>query len=822
MRTISRFVLPTLGIAILLTGCPTPDPKLSVPNVMGMVRTNAENAIEAAGLAVGGITEQYHDTVPSGRVISQNPPPDTMVSPGSAVALVISKGPAHDSYGDSVKILTFNVRMIPETWDDFCCDISNGSRAKLIGDVLRTKDYDIIVLNEVFDEDSKDGFVSRLAGIFPHYVRKIDKPTDMEDSGLMLFSRFPFEPLPNPDWMLSFDPLVATPFIEAYSNGQIAWANVAAIVYPTETCYDYDCDSAKGVGLVRVRNPETNHIMNVAFSHTQASYGGGDCRTEVDGRAMQFDLAQQLLEVVLGNRVATEPVFMLGDLNVNGDQKYCWNSGSDFGYVHGEPCAGENLWEWTTLFGTPGAFFTDMLGDSWVYEMQGPNYYGNDTVDRGLTLGLPVPGERVDYVLWNRSSRYQIQHLTREHSLRILSGYVMSDHIPICADYNLESAGCSPMTARAPVQDAINTGNIAHPGSMQWYRIDEPGTYLVSVTGDDIAFSVYESKDLTSPAPQYYNETGTFQVQVKPPVYVTAPKFVLPEAPFYIRVYKTARNLTGPYDLAVHRMTGESKEEAISLLPGAVWLEYEWPGVPLNGDDCVWFKLRIDTADNPLAQHTMFKLANYIEDWVSLALEREDGDIIDKDDVAEPYVGSTLSLTIERNDLGTTPEILYLRAFREYVWAMTFLIGWDTNLTVLHGLWALPGGVPGAAQEMLVCHTETDGGIDDLDETYITVTVDGKVVVNDQWMMQFDDDYNYDLENVLATRKFVGSVQVTLREDDDGGYGEDDWFDYAIGPLPFWTREAMGQAQGDMDEDEAGEYSISYNLSRTLQQLPVR
>lgn len=810
-RIVQGALLVVIAGAFLL-GCPA---KVTVPDVGGRTRTMAEDVIVASGLVLGTVTEQYHDTVISGQVISQSPVAGTQVSKGSAVDLVISKGAQHDSYENSVKLLTFNVRMIPETWDDFCCDISNEDRAELIGDLIRAEDYDIVVLNEVFDEDSRTVFEDRLSGVFPYYVRKIDKPTDMEDSGLMLFSRFPFQPLPNPDWMFSF-PLLASPFIEAYSDGDDAWNLVAAIVYPAESCDDYDCDSAKGVGLVRVRNPETGHIMNVAFSHTQASYGDGDCEAEVDGRTMQFALVEQLLKVVLGDKVDQEAVFLLGDLNVDGVQMYGYDT-SNFGYLHGGPCSGHSRWEWTTRFGTPGSFFTDTLSDSWVYEMQGPDFYGNPVeFDWGKTAGLPVPSERLDYVLWSGDSRYQIQHITREHHLRVADGYILSDHLPICANYNVEIPYGNPMNARVPALDTPVPGNITRTGGMQWYRIDEPGTYLVAVDGNDMAYDVYESRDLTTPAPQYYEETGQIQVQEKPPLFWTGQKFCMPEAPFYIRVYKTARNLTGPYQLAVHRMTGESKEEAVSLLPGAEWLEYGWPATPLNAEDCVWFKLRIDMADNPMPQKTQFRVARYFENNVTMTLLQEDGNTLAKDDEAVPYgpQPNTWDLSIDLDYLGTKPEILYLKVSRSYLWAITFLIGWDTNLTCLHGISA---GVPGAAQEILVCHTETDGGIDDLDETYITVVADGKTRVDDQWTMQFDDDYNYDLEPVLGTIRFVDSVQVTLREDDDGGYGEDDHFYYTIGTLPFWQGEAMGQSQSAVDEDDAGEYSISYNLCRTLQ-----
>ncbi len=66
----------------------------SVPNVVGLTQAAAQSAITGAGLTVGTITNSSHASVPSGNVISQNPGAGSNVAPGSAVALVVSMGPA--------------------------------------------------------------------------------------------------------------------------------------------------------------------------------------------------------------------------------------------------------------------------------------------------------------------------------------------------------------------------------------------------------------------------------------------------------------------------------------------------------------------------------------------------------------------------------------------------------------------------------------------------------------------------------------------------------------------------------------------------------
>jgi hypothetical protein len=69
-----------------------PDEKISVPDVVGMTLSDAEQAIGQAGLAVAGASD-YDETAELGRVISQGPAPGTRVDPGSVVFIITSLGP---------------------------------------------------------------------------------------------------------------------------------------------------------------------------------------------------------------------------------------------------------------------------------------------------------------------------------------------------------------------------------------------------------------------------------------------------------------------------------------------------------------------------------------------------------------------------------------------------------------------------------------------------------------------------------------------------------------------------------------------------------
>ena len=67
---------------------------VTVPSVVGMLQATAQSTITGAGLTVGAVTSANSATVPAGRVISQTPVAGNSVPQNSAVAIVVSTGPA--------------------------------------------------------------------------------------------------------------------------------------------------------------------------------------------------------------------------------------------------------------------------------------------------------------------------------------------------------------------------------------------------------------------------------------------------------------------------------------------------------------------------------------------------------------------------------------------------------------------------------------------------------------------------------------------------------------------------------------------------------
>ena len=65
----------------------------SVPNIYGLTKEEAVTSIEGAKLKVGNVSEEHHETMPEGQVISQSPAANSTIEEGQSVDFVVSKGP---------------------------------------------------------------------------------------------------------------------------------------------------------------------------------------------------------------------------------------------------------------------------------------------------------------------------------------------------------------------------------------------------------------------------------------------------------------------------------------------------------------------------------------------------------------------------------------------------------------------------------------------------------------------------------------------------------------------------------------------------------
>jgi len=69
-------------------------PPVKVPDLVGMTVPDARRALEQVGLELAEPTERYDTKSPAGRIIDQSVPPKERIPQGSAVQVLVSKGPA--------------------------------------------------------------------------------------------------------------------------------------------------------------------------------------------------------------------------------------------------------------------------------------------------------------------------------------------------------------------------------------------------------------------------------------------------------------------------------------------------------------------------------------------------------------------------------------------------------------------------------------------------------------------------------------------------------------------------------------------------------
>ncbi len=512
-----------------------------------------------------------------------------------AVSLLLGIGAARaQERNESVRVATYNAYLLSPffkcfnpNFADCLVQIEGETEAwaeHLADTILADPDrFDVIAINEAWDEDAKSILVRRLRPFFPNFVRKIDadliqirgqalediltgQPQAVvdaifggapigkingEDSGLMLFANanFRFLPLPNPALKWGSGP---TESLEAST------AEVAFMLF--EDCASPDCFSGKGAALVRLDDLRTGRIWNVVFTHKQADYPDKN-EFYPSERRSQFHQIEKLIRTTLDpleDRERRERVIMMGDLNV-------------------APLTTGQV-EWADLFNTAGSFFSRPLYDAWARTTS--QYRGvtnqNDHERLDYVLSFPEP-----YTAGDLEGPVCVQHMTIPTDFHDLE----SDHLMVHADLNIGTFHCSPQIAfevnleptpnpGMPPQeftvidevDGTNVTQIKRPGQMQWFHVrkGEAGTYLIALTNAQARMDVYAPEDLTTPISRY-NKTTAAIVLGDRSFFVDT--YVLPRE-FYIRVSGVDRTATPDYALYIKRNTCSSKAEACILQPG--------------------------------------------------------------------------------------------------------------------------------------------------------------------------------------------------------------------------------------------------------------
>lgn len=667
---------------------------------------------------------------------------------------------------------------------------STEKRARLISKRIldSPQQYDVVCLNEVFDEDARDAFEDALLPSYPHAVLKADagSPADgvlklaaaavvsrvpvvgwlaafglgawalpdlkaWEDSGLMLFSRFPFATTPPP---AGFEDLHIGPF------PVVAYAPYAASA-------DLDSFAAKGVVYAKLL-PPGGGPLHLLMSHTQADPTAKI--GEFSGiRAQQFDQVAELARAMIGDPPFAEEVLFCGDLNVNGMRD----------------ASGERP-EWQALFNTPGSFLTTDLQDVWVHEQR-----PQDLENPGTPLSIEDPGptthlQRLDYMLRPPESafanRLATQHVAIAYDIAqgVPPTTYTSDHLPLRIDLHHRRDHNTVWTAEpiAKVQidpDFESPHTLLTEGEMHWYRIDEPGGYGFDLDGQPrVGYEIYTADNFSTPVPPFTRFSEPAQGEGPP-----LTRFALPSAPFFIRVFDRRRTGETLYRLHVHRYEGRGPGDAIPLphrvptlgeVQTTKFHSLDQPETPFDDTDCVWFianfdrpppgrdRVRSTVTVSAMDQPVFGAIAAVKDPTGAFHLIGE-----------EPSGPDPVELSFEHRD-EKRGYLLVQRTDSSFT-AHRFTIELASELSYVYTLPVNPDQPDderrrGLDQSYLTCLDETnpEWGSDDI---AINISSSGTLLAhvdNDDYL-EFDDDSKRDLTFPLV--RWIGDLKIELVELDD-------------------------------------------------------
>ncbi|HEU5203731.1 MAG TPA: endonuclease/exonuclease/phosphatase family protein, partial [Candidatus Limnocylindrales bacterium] len=325
---------------------------------------------------------------------------------------------------------------------------STEERARAISRRIKNsyRTWDVVCLQEVFDEDARDVFIDELNAEFPHQVRKCDVDelglqlgatagalaaafsvpaigwlaaigiavgaiatlldSKYEDSGLMIFSRLPFVQDPIPAQLATMLQEVAP-----------SLTTMPRVVFiPFEDATDADASAAKGVVYAAIKRHDGG-ILHLLNSHTQAD-PTDNVGKNADTRRKQLDQVLGLIDQFASSQ---EEVLFVGDLNIDGTHR---------------PDGPRQ--EWKDRFATGGSRWHGEFIDAWFRE-QCPGDITFTGVplpahfDRGATAG----DQRLDYLIRSIppfEGRLIAQHMAIPYEVaNDPNGLAMytSDHLPL-------------------------------------------------------------------------------------------------------------------------------------------------------------------------------------------------------------------------------------------------------------------------------------------------------------------------------------------------------------------------------------------------------
>lgn len=724
-------------------------------------------------------------------------------------------------------------------------------RANAIADriLAATEPWDVLCFNEVFDEDGREILEHRLGTAYPNYVLKADADdrgvgallvaagsvfaiggalwgialgllggvsllsSRWEDSGLMLFSKFPFKGIRIPDALAQLAGITAGTTIP----------NVAFVPY--EDAVGGDKNAAKGVVYAQLVLPDES-LFNIMISHTQAD-PLDDIGKNKATRKSQFTTAMALLDSCLEGNTARKEILFCGDFNVQGMAD-----------------ANGLRPEWTSLLGTPSTMLTKVLQDAWTFEQcPGRPLLGTTPLPDNCDPGITTHAQRLDYVLRPKPypGRMVAQHINIAHDVAQISPtsptMYTSDHLPLSIDLHearqFNTANTAEKLAFSIDHPENRSTSTLHDGEMHWYRIDDPGGYgFAMVNGSTQVFhAIYTKADLSQPYQPFVRDTSPPTAE-SPAVY----RYALAEAPFFVRVWLRPNVTSANYSLYSRRFIGTGPKDAIPLMrswpcPGEARVgaphSYDNPDTDVDDFDSVWFTARLDRTYPGVGSYTSTVTLKDIDGQLfGLVVLRADGgngfEVIEK----RSHGPDPIVVTVNHSRHGR----LYVLVRREEpdprpFAARSFTVLLETNACYLYSNGTERGGRAIGGDARLICFDETDGFLGSesgSDDIQINVDVNGvnAAHIPNSDDLEFDDDTRRDI--VMPTVAYTSEAKFELVELDD--FSPADRASVQIPMLPaavtaakqIITRDGAairGVYPIDFDTDD-GHYELEVTVSR--------
>ncbi len=235
----------------------------------------------------------------------------------------------------SIRVMTANVHCDKE--DEITYDIPFKTRMARIADLVRDEDPDVVVFTEALQLECIEALRAELRPTYPNFIdvftdvaQEECEPDDRWRSGLMLFSKHPFEKLATPydgsyvgygddcDW---YQYGRGTLVVRGENAGQ---PFKASDDFVSRSWWYADGDYRDAfAGLVRIKPPD-GRVVNVAFTESVIGYTHPwTCYQwqAQESRRQQLDGIRRMIESTLtAQQRAAEPVFLLGVLGIDGNR----------------------------------------------------------------------------------------------------------------------------------------------------------------------------------------------------------------------------------------------------------------------------------------------------------------------------------------------------------------------------------------------------------------------------------------------------------------------------------------------------------------------